>query len=234
MKIKVINILLLVFLSSSCRTAKENVYNYTNNGSFFIFKPQEKIPFDAVILSQNIKSKQNLFYDECGFENAMNDIKLKAVNIGGNAVRIIKYKATNGLGNGRFNITAEAIYIKDIDFAFQKKQVTENGVDSNCSQINIFRYKGAILDNFDLYLNDSIICRVKSNTNKRIKICKLGNYKITLKDRTDSILINISEFGNEYYIRAGMNIGVLSNSPTLNLLNNELGKLEYELFDFFD
>jgi len=87
---------------------------------------------------------------------------------------------------------------------------------------------------YNIYLNDSIICIIKNKTKYAIKVYKEGTAELSSKAKEErKIKLNI-KFGQEYYLKCE-HIGALSvggifghSQPEINLILTEQGRLEFE------
>ena len=81
---------------------------------------------------------------------------------------------------------------------------------------------------YDLYLGDSIICRVSNNFCESIKIDKRGMNTLWAKTESkEEVPINI-EFGKVYYVRCSIGVGVLVGRPRIEIVDSANGKREFE------
>ncbi len=89
---------------------------------------------------------------------------------------------------------------------------------------------------FDLHIGDSIICRKENPYRKTVKIKKEGNLLIWAKTEVTEELPVTIKTGNEYYIRCSASLGFFIGHPKLELVDNDLGRLEYESLklDFYE
>ena len=103
---------------------------------------------------------------------------------------------------------------------------TTNTDTSKFATFYIYRPKmpnGGFPINFNIYLNDSIICRIKNNTKYTIKVYTEGAADFSLKNKKTKIKINI-KFEQEYYLKFVEGSGI-------NFVHPEQGRFEFENLD---
>ena len=82
---------------------------------------------------------------------------------------------------------------------------------------------------YDLYEDDSVICRVRNDSKYTIKLYKEGKILFWAKtERKATKEIDI-QFGKEYYLKCDVSkFGVFVMSPVLQLIYEEYGKFEFK------
>lgn len=196
-----------------------------------VFQIGEEIPPNAEKLG-TIKVGDSGFSIDCNYSTVIEKAKLEARKVGGNALKITQHK-TPDFWSSCHRISAEVLKINDIE---NFTTITETDdiesvlIDADYAIINVYRTGGVgFLVNYDLYLGDSIICRVSSNFCKSIKIHKSGLNSLWAKTESKSeIPINI-EFGKTYYVRCGINMGAFVGRPNLELVDNRTGEAEFNV-----
>ncbi len=129
-------------------------------------------------------------------------------------------------GSQCHSISAEVLLLKNID-KFQSKE--QDLLDVNYSILNIYRHPGiGSLISYDIFLEDSIICRVGDNYKTTVNIKKEGFNVLWAKTGSAVKIPIFLEPGKTYYVRCGIVPGSLVGLPTLELVENSLGEIEYE------
>jgi len=86
---------------------------------------------------------------------------------------------------------------------------------------------GAMI-NFDLHIDENVICRVKNKWRETIKIDREGLVSLWAKTEAKIELPILIEFGKEYFIRCSVTMGVAVGRPKLELVDEHTGKEEFE------
>lgn len=167
------------------------------------------------------------FSTKCGYDMVMDKAKLEARKAGGNAIKIIEHKPPTLLGSSCHKIVAKILRVEN----HVPTKEEEALLDVDHAILNVYRYSGyGALLNYDLYLGDSVICRVKNNFKKTIHIKKDGLNTLWAKTEAKSeVPINLKN-GKTYYLRCGVTIGALIGRPKLELIDSKTAKPEFESF----
>jgi opacity protein-like surface antigen len=108
------------------------------------------------------------------------------------------------------------------------RQQATNSAGYDYALLHVYR-KGRVggsAINYDLYIDDKVICRVKNKWYEPIKIDKEGEITLWAKTEAKSELPIMVSFGKEYYIRCGLEFGVVVGRPYLELVDEETGESE--------
>ena len=146
----------------------------------------------------------------------------EARNVGGNVLSITEHIPNS---SGCHQVTAMILKV-DYPQDLLPPTISEN---ANYALLHLFRPAGnAPLLSYDLYLDSLIVGRSSNNWRTTVRIDEEGAF--TLSGRTQQtalVPLNI-QFGNEYYVRSGVATGLLIGRPTLTLLDNMFGRLEFQ------
>ncbi|MGI6479050.1 MAG: hypothetical protein ACOX0M_06365 [Salinivirgaceae bacterium] len=185
-------------------------------------------PDNSEVLGQ-VKIGDTGFTTNCDFSTVVDKAKLEARKTGGNAIKIIEHKPPTAMGSSCHRITAKILKVKDIENFAQKE---EELLDVDYAILNVYRYGGyGAAVNFDLYLGDSVICRVINNFKTTLYIKKDGRNTLWAKTEAKSeVPINV-KMGKTYYLRCSIGMGAFVGRPQLELVDNKTGKIEFESFN---
>ena len=193
-----------------------------------LFGLQDSIPASSKELGI-VKIGDTGFTIKCGWEDVIEKAKLEARKVGGNAIKITKHRTPSAFGSSCHRITAVILNIESFDGLSTVEKIDSTLLNADYALLHIYRNSGVgALVNYDLYLGDSVICRVNNKWKKTIKINKDGLN--TLWARTEAkreLPINI-KFGNEYYIRCSVSMGAFVGRPKLELVDNQTGRVEFQ------
>ncbi len=153
--------------------------------------------------------------------------KLEARKSGGNVLKIVQHRlhTADGLCH---SITALILKVDDpTNYKPIEEEIIQN---ADYAIFNVYMpiVRGNV-DNYDLYLGDSILYNVGNNSRTTLYIKKdgLDTLRATI-DATREMPITI-EFGKTYYVRCGVNTefeGLLL--PEIDLIDWQTGKAEFE------
>lgn len=177
-----------------------------------------------------VKVTDGGFTTNCGYDLVLDKAKLEARKAGGNAIKIITHKPPSAFGSSCHQITARILKIQDIE-NYTIKTEAEEMLDVDYAILNVYRYGGAgALVSYDLYLGDSVICRVKNNFKTTLHINKDGLNSLWAKTEAKSEVPIDVKMGKTYYLRCGLSMGAFVGHPKLELVDSKTGKAEFESF----
>jgi len=170
------------------------------------------------------------FSTNCGWDVVIEKAKMEARKAGGNVLKIIEHTPPSMMGSSCDRITAKILKIENPDELSKIKENKTAIVDTTWNYAKLFVYRpggaGALVG-YDLYLGDSVICRVKNNSKQEIKITKKGMNSLWAKTEAKSEVPIDIEFGREYYLRCTMGMGIMVGRPQLQLVDRMQGKSQY-------
>lgn len=172
------------------------------------------------------------FSTNCKWAVVIEKAKIEARKAGGNVLKIIKHLPPNTIESVSTcdRITAKILKIQDSVELSKIKDRKIALVDStwNFAKLYVYRPSGAgFLLGYDLYLGDSVICRVKNKSKQEIKIKKKGMNSLWAKTEAKSEIPIDIEFGREYFLRCTMGMGIMIGRPKLQLIDGMQGRYEY-------
>jgi hypothetical protein len=189
----------------------------------------EKTPSTAIEIGI-VRIGDTGFSINCGWDIVIEKAKMEARKVGGNVLKIIEHTPPSIMGSSCDRLTAKILKIENTE---ELKKIKKNEiaiVDSawNYAKIFVYRPRGAgALVGYDLYLGDSVICRVKNNSKQEIKISKKGINLLWAKTESKSEIPIDIEFGKEYYLKCTIGMGILVGRPQLQLIDRIQGKSQY-------
>lgn len=179
-----------------------------------------------------VKIGDSGFTTDCQFASVVDKAKLEARKVGGNAIKIIEHKLPGMDGSSCHRIQAAILRIENFDQTATAAQAPVDSTLLNADYALLHIYRNAShygsLISYNLYLGDSIICRVSNRSRTTIRTKKDGLNTLWAKTEAKVELpINI-KLGQEYYIRCGIAPGLLTGRPSLEIADSYSGKLEYD------
>jgi hypothetical protein len=191
-----------------------------------VIDSDKNTPANSEVLGQ-VKIGDTGFTTNCGYNLVIEKAKLEARKAGGNAIKIIKHRPPSIFGSTCHRITAKILRIKNPEQLITKEE--KDLLDIDHAIFYVYRPSGSgFLVNYDLHLDDSVICRVKNNFKTIIRIYKEGRSHIWARTESKTeVPLNIKH-GKEYYIRCGINMGFLLGRPSINLVDESVGEKEYQ------
>jgi len=192
----------------------------------------ENIPDNAEDIG-SLKIGDSGFTTNCDYELVIEEAKAVARKAGGNAIKITEHLLPSAFGSSCHRIRAEILYISDIESLEKREQVEGNIIpDADYAIINVYRYGGpGALVNYDLFLGNKLVCRVRNNFKTSVKVKIFGMNSLWAKTESKSEVPVTIEAGKQYYVRCGLKMGAFVGRPSLELVSYKIGKSEYESFN---
>jgi len=182
-----------------------------------------------------IKIGDSGFTTDCGYEKVIEMAELEARKIGANGVKIIEHKQPNIWTSTCHRITAQLIKIdgeEEIKLTarnVEQKEMDEEDIPgANYALLYIYRPSGAgMAINYNVKLNDSTIFRAANKSKKIVKVRKEGVQLLSAAtETTESLQLDI-KFGQIYYIKTYLTMGVMVGRPVIEHLYNDFGEREF-------
>jgi len=194
-----------------------------------VFGLDQPEPDNAEVLGQ-VKIGDAGLSTNCGYDIVMDKAKLEARKAGGNAIKIIEHKPPTAMGSTCHRITAKILKVENIE-NYTPKAEEEVLLNVDYAILNVYRYSGTgALVSYDLYLGDSVICRVKNNFKTTLHIEKDGLNSLWARTEAKSEVPIDIKMGKTYYLRCEITMGAFVGRPKLELIDSKTGKAEFESF----
>lgn len=189
--------------------------------SFTIFNVGQAIP-EGSDYKGSIKFNNTLFFNECGFENLIAQLKQEVSKAGGNMLKLEKYRPINGNGKGCHKVKASIYSIND---SIRKK--SDPLLMTN--KLYIYRYFGGILTSSKIVINDSIKYKIDSNDDYFFVLDNDIENKIYF-EKEDSTITIPKGTKKDHYLRIGLNFKLIGNKQNMYYGSSKIDSLEYWLF----
>jgi hypothetical protein len=222
--------LALLFITQACtpKVKTQIVKQYAplgKNEEVIVFERGQFYPEDAEEVG-TIKISDSGFTTECTYEMVLENARVQARKAGGNAVAITEHSLPD-FGSSCHRIKAKILRMNDPKAFLQA--VTNTIEDKDIALLHVYRPGGmGTLVGYNLFLGDSLICRVKNNWKETLVIKKSSSTTIWAKTETKAEIPIRIDLGHEYFIRCGLDMGAFVGRPTLYLVNAESGRLEFD------
>jgi len=162
------------------------------------------------------------FTINCGFDVVIEKAKTEARKNGGNAIKIIKHTPPSMWGSSCHQITAEILKIDALE------TTTDTLINADYALLHIYRQDEYALLSLDLRIENKVICSASSHWKETMRIDTEGLIILWTRTEVKAELPIEIQFGKEYYIRCGVTTGVFVGHPKLELVDNKIGKVEFQ------
>lgn len=192
-----------------------------------VYSIEQPVPGQAIYIG-TVKAGDSGFTTENDYSKVIGRLKEEARKSGANLIKISKHKNPDFWSTAH-HISAELYYCDSTLMAGQKKQTTALPADYDYALLHIYRLGGAgALVGYDVHLGDSLIGRAKPGWKETLQITITGYNTLWAKTESKTELTVTMEKGKEYYVRCGIQLGIMIGRPVLELVNSEIGQAEFK------
>lgn len=185
----------------------------------------DRAPSDAQYLG-TVKIDDNGFSTNCKWDVIIAKAQAEARKVGGNALKILDHYPPVAMGSSCDRIVARILKVDPASTA----AAPLSDPSASYATLNLYRPKGAgALIGYDVYFGDSLICRMKYNSAEQVRIYKKGLNTLSAKTEVTAELPVDIEFGREYFIRCTIQPGVMVGRPLLQVVDEEIGKGQFNV-----
>ena len=229
---KYLLILVALFLATACspkvsKTITKSYAPLDYKEDVLVLDLQTPAPIGSDEMG-TIKIGDTGFTTDCDWNTVIETAKTEARKVGGNAIKITKYKPPN-MGSTCHRITAVILRIDNTSEIAAATKANDVLADWDYALLHIYRLGGpGAMVSYDVHLGNDVICRAKNKWKTTIQIRSFGRNTVwaTTESKTE-IPVNF-EPGREYYIRCGIKMGVMVGRPALELVYKNVGKFEFD------
>ena len=222
--------ILLITASCSPKVSKTITTSYTPldyREEVLVLDLQTPIPDGAENMG-TVKIGDSGFTTNCDWNTVIEQAKVEARKVGGNAIKITEHKPPSAMGSSCHRITASVLYIKNAGEMAAAAKIEDVAAEWGYALLHIYRFGGAgALVGYDVHLGDEVICRAKNKWKTTIQIRSFGRNMVWASTESKTEIQVNFEPGREYYIRCGIKMGALVGRPILQLVDKSTGKAEF-------
>ncbi len=183
----------------------------------------DRVPEGATLVG-DLKVGDSGFSTDCSYETVIDAARLEARKSGGNIVKVTKHKKPD-LWSTCHRVEARVYRLADVTALIPQEEVLPN---ADHALLHVYRFANAPLVNYDLRLDDSVICRVRSNSATTVRLEASGTHVLRARTETTAEQPITIEHGRQYYLRCGIGMGAFVGRPKLELVDYVIGKQEFE------
>lgn len=189
-----------------------------------------EVPADADIVG-TIKIGDNGLSVNCSYDAVISLASEQARSMGGNIVKLTEHKLPSAMGSSCHRIKAIVLFADNVEryMEDQSPDIDSLLLDEGVAVVHFYRSGGpGALVGYDVRVDDEVICRISNNSKESVKVKALGNTKFWASTESrDEVQINLQP-GRHYYVRCGVDMGIVVGRPSLTLVDNITGEMESE------
>lgn len=231
-------LILIISCASSISTklASKNHQKLSKNEQLFVLEKSEKIPANSEYIGE-VKVGDTGFSQDCGYNQVISDIRISAREAGANIIQVIEIKKPDFFVSSCYRIKAKIYRNLDPETIAgllnkgDSKNKSRLPADSDYAVIHFYRPSsgaGAFLGYKIKDANDSIVGRLRFGEKFAYKTKKFGLQSFFgALETKEEVKIDVKK-GQEYFVRCGVNMGIVLGRPEINLIENYIGVKEYD------
>ena len=172
---------------------------------------------------------------ECHYSTVVANAQAQARKMGGNILKITRYWEP-AMGNPCYKVRADVFFSANADQLVAAEQARKDslhlakfGEHPDYAILYAYRPSGlGPLIGYNLHLGDSVLCRMKNNSKYEIRLYKEGPGTLWASTESKSTIPLTVKFGEEYYLKCTLQMGVVVGEPHLGLIAKGPGEVTYE------
>ncbi|HET7360612.1 MAG TPA: hypothetical protein VFI78_01625, partial [Salinimicrobium sp.] len=180
------------------------------------------------------------FTTDCGYDKVISVATTEAKNAGANIIQIVQLKDPSTFGSSCYRLKAKLYRNLDpeslANMIYNREQRNKSRLPAGSDYALIHFYRpssglGALLGYKIKDENDSIVGRFRNGEKFIYKTKKFGtrSFHATLETK-EEISINVQK-GKEYFVRCGVDMGIVLGRPDIKIIANYLGIMEFEAME---
>ncbi|MFX1706709.1 hypothetical protein PV783_22255 [Chitinophaga sp. CC14] len=215
-----------------------NIYLHANGSTFpdttgvLIINKEDVLPDGARKIGK-IKVTDGVFKVDCGYEQTLEQAKSQAIKAGGNIIKIREIKPPD-VFNSCYRLSGEVYYHPDIAGvmtgrikAFDSMMRILLPETVTYALLYVYRPDMGSSIPYNVFLDDSIICRIRNSSRYLIKVNKAGLARISARTESrDEVSINIQP-GKAYFVKCSIAPGGFIGRPKLSIIEAYEGFQEF-------
>lgn len=212
----------------------------TENFSINVLDINDEVPVNSeyikdIKVGYSVNSVNSGHSTDCSYKKVMSTAKGITRSAGGNILKVTQFK--NPLGGACFQLQGkiyrnlDSASLKNIQARFELRNKSTLPKNADYAIVHFYRPNGGpgLLLGYNIKTShDSIIGRMESGSYFDFKTKNFGLHTFygTLETK-ETLTIDIKQ-GEEYYVQCKVKYGVAFGRPMINLVENILGRLQYE------
>lgn len=199
-----------------------------------IVPPDGHIPANATSKGK-LRIKDGGFKTNCGYTQSILEARTKARIAGANIVRFTQIKAPDAWSTC-YRMNAELFYLEDLaPMITVQKAIADSATrtlmpdTASYALLCVYRPRSGLgtLVQYNLHVNDSIVCRVKNGGSYQVKIYNPDQALLWARtEKRTEITVNFQP-GKAYFLRCSVGVGALVGRPVFDIMDEYTGVMEF-------
>lgn len=227
----------IALLSVSCGPAARvlsSVNTYPplpENTPVMVLDLDEQAPADGAFVGA-LEVGDSGFSVDCDYQTVVRKAGEQARAMGGNLIKITEHKKPNFFSACHRIRASVYLMAEDGPYLPMMHDVTidETLYEEGCAILYFYRERNSAgsLVGYNVWIGDDLVWRASNNRREWVKVKAVGKTEIRAKTESERTLEIDIQPGRHYYIRCGVDTGVMVGRPNLELVDESTGKFEFE------
>ncbi|WP_341843063.1 hypothetical protein [Chitinophaga caseinilytica] len=228
---KQLHIFLMTFLLFPAAAFSQEA---SSDSLIVILQEKDPVPEGATRVGA-IRIKDGGFKSRCGYDQTLEEAREKARTLKGNLIKITELKPPDNWSTC-YRLRADVYHhdgLADIVAAQQAEAAaairTMLPDTASYALLCVYRPKTGVgtLVQYNLHVNDSVVCRVKRGGSYMIKLHTMGQTQIWARTESRAEVSADIQPGKVYFLKCGIGMGAFVGRPQFYLMNTTQGMSEF-------
>lgn len=225
------HIILLALLTAPCIVFAQAL---PADSAVVILQDTEEPPAGATAKG-TLKISDGGFKTKCGYDQTMEEARVKARAKGANLIKITELKSPDAWSTC-YRLRADLYYYDQLGALIAEQQAVAAAAirtmlpdTASYALLCVYRPKTSmgVLVQYNLHVNDSMVCRVKRGGSYMIKLYTTGNTTIWARTESRTEITADIQPGKAYFLRCAVGMGAFVGRPQFNLVSATQGMAEF-------
>lgn len=190
----------------------------------------------TAISKGKLRIKDGGFKTNCGYTQSMDEARTKARLSGANIIKFTQIKPPDAWSTC-YRMNAELYYLEDLTpMLTEQKAVADSAMrtllpdTASYALLCVYRpYAGlGVVVQYNLHVNDSMVCRVKNGSSYEVKIYSPGQAQLWARtEKRTEIMVDFQP-GKAYFLRCSVGVGALVGRPVFEIMDDYNGVMEFK------
>ncbi|WP_341834364.1 hypothetical protein WJU16_15320 [Chitinophaga pollutisoli] len=199
-----------------------------------IVSPGGHVPANATSKG-TLRIKDGGFKTKCGYTQSINEARTKARLSGANIIRFTQIKAPDAWSTC-YRMNAELYYLEDLSPMIAVQKAAADSAmralvpdTASYALLCVYRPRSGLgtLVQYNLHVNDSMVCRVKNGGSYQVKIDPASQALLWARTEKRTEVTVDFQPGKVYFLRCAVGVGALVGRPVFDIMDDYTGAMEF-------
>ncbi|WP_333862674.1 hypothetical protein [Chitinophaga sp.] len=200
-----------------------------------IVQPGGHVPVNATSKGK-LRIKDGGLKSNCGYTQSINEARTKARLSGANIIKFTQIKPPDAWSTC-YRMNAELYYLEDLaPMLAEQKAASDSAMralvpdTASYALLCVYRPNSGlgVVVQYNLHVNDSMVCRVKNGGSYQVKIYTPGQARLWARtEKRTEIMVDFQP-GKAYFLRCAVGVGALVGRPVFEIMDDYTGVMEFK------